>query len=102
MKNTIIALLLLSPLLATAIDNYSQASVDFILTRQSETGEFDNLGVFVTGPAIAALQKYSCPVQIQKGANYIASAHHPNGCISTWCYGNGHIPDESGISLWAL
>lgn len=91
------------------ITNLAQATIqtnaaDYITSTQTQDGQFNQLGTFVTAPSIVALHvlnstKYEN--QIQLGANYLANQHH-DGCISTWCSKQGHIPDETGISLWAL
>lgn len=102
---TALPLLLIAILAANLANAYTENAANYITSRQTLDGQFDDLGVFVTAPAITALHALNAKKYhdaIQKGARYIAAQHRANGCISTWCSQNGRIPDETGISLWAL
>lgn len=100
------ALLLFTLFLLTnlAQANLQTNATNYITSKQTNDGQFDQLGVYVTAPAIIALYAVNATKyqnEIQLGAQYIANQYH-DGCISKWCSKQGHIPDETGISLWAL
>lgn len=85
--------------------NLQTNAANYITSKQTNDGQFDQLGVYVTAPAIVALHAINSTKyqnEIQQGAQYIAKQHRTDGCISQWCSKQGHIPDETGISLWAL
>ena len=98
-------LLLLTTLAQAYCETNITNAANYLISKQTQDGQFDQLGVYVTAPSIVALRAANADKyynEIQKGAKYIASKQRQDGCISQWCSKQGHIPDETGISLWAL